>query len=230
MKPDENGAAEGARELVSSGIVHPAMSILIEPLDDREPVADPVEPGKSCGPLEPKIGEICIAGPNVTSGYWKRKSDDLMFDAESGVRYLRTGDIGFVNEEGLYVTGRKKELIVIRGRNIYPYDIERTITGSDAIFQPGGCAVFSVAQKEMDEEVVAVQEIQRTARHKFAYDEVASVVRKNVIRDHDIRLRRLYFVVPGFIPRTTSGKIKRVALARSLQYQTSGQTGIVATC
>ena len=70
----------------------------------------------------------------------------------------------------------------------------------------------------------------RTARHRFAYEEVAGVVRKNVIRDHDIRLNRLYFVVPGFIPRTTSGKIKRVALARSLQLETSSQTGIVATC
>ena len=207
LKPDEANGGEGRREMVCSGAVHPEMSILIEPLDD-------------CGhrteqkPEQPSIGEICIAGPNVTSGYWRRDSDDLMFDAESGVRYLRTGDVGFLGEEGLYVTGRKKELIIVRGRNVYPYDIERTITGSDAGFQQGACAVFSVAKEEMGEEVVAVQEIVRTARHRFAYEEVAGVVRKNVIRDHDIRLNRLYFVVPGFIPRTTSGKIKRVALAK----------------
>jgi acyl-CoA synthetase (AMP-forming)/AMP-acid ligase II len=224
LKPDEIHAANGARELVSSGTVHPAMSILISPLDNHEPANGPLEP------VEQEIGEICIAGPNVTSGYWKRDSDDLMFDAASGVRYLRTGDLGFVGAEGLYVTGRKKELIVIRGRNVYPYDIERTITGSDAIFQPGGCAVFSVAKEEMGEEVVAVQEILRTARHTFVCDELAGVVRRNVIRDHDIRLKRLYFVVPGFIPRTTSGKIRRVALANSLRCQTIGQSGIVATC
>jgi acyl-coenzyme A synthetase/AMP-(fatty) acid ligase len=78
--------------------------------------------------------------------------------------------------------------------------------------------------------VVAVQEVARVARHRLAYDELAGVVRKNVIRDHDIRLNRLYFVTPGYIPKTTSGKIKRVALANSLQIQTFEQTGIVATC
>jgi acyl-CoA synthetase (AMP-forming)/AMP-acid ligase II len=153
-----------------------------------------------------------------------------VIDPGSGLRYLRTGDIGFVRQEGIYVTGRKKELMIIRGRNIYPYDIERTIEESHATFQKGGCAVFSMAKKESGEEVIAVQEIARTARHSLAFDELAGVVRKNVTRNHDIRLNRLYFVTPGFIPRTTSGKIKRVALAHSLTLQTVEQTGIVATC
>ena len=218
LKQDKTGGGPGTPELVCSGVVHPELSVLIHPLDDREAA------------LEPNVGEICIAGPSVTSGYWRRESDDVVVDSDTGLRYLRTGDIGFLREEGLYVTGRRKELMIVRGRNIYPYDIERTITESHATFQKGGCAVFSVAKEETGEEVVAVQEVARAARHKLAYDELAGVVRKNVIRDHDIRLKRLYFVAPGYIPRTTSGKIKRVALANSLQFQTVEQAGIVATC
>ena len=208
------GYGPGTQVLVCSGAIHPAMSVMIEPLDDGDP----------------REGEICITGPNVSSGYWRRQPDRLVIDPGSGLRYLRTGDIGFVRQEGIYVTGRKKELMIIRGRNIYPYDIERTIEESHATFQKGGCAVFSMAKKESGEEVIAVQEIARTARHSLAFDELAGVVRKNVTRNHDIRLNRLYFVTPGFIPRTTSGKIKRVALAHSLTLQTVEQTGIVATC
>jgi len=216
----QDKAADGAvaKELVCSGVVHPEISVLIRPLGDRGPA------------LEPHLGEICIAGPSVTSGYWRREREDMVVDPKTGVRYLPTGDIGFLSEEGIYVTGRRKELMIVRGKNIYPYDIERTITESHATFQQGGCAVFSVANEEAGEDVVAVQEVARAARHSLAYDELAGLVRKNVIRDHDIRLNRLYFVTPGYIPRTTSGKIRRVALASSLQAQTAKQAGIVATC
>jgi acyl-CoA synthetase (AMP-forming)/AMP-acid ligase II len=218
LKRETPGGGPNTQELVCSGAVHPGMSVRIQPLDDGDSNGDPSE------------GEICIAGPNVSSGYWRRESDGLALDPGSEIRYVRTGDIGFLREEGIYVTGRRKELMIIRGRNVYPYDIERTIAESHATFQRGGCAVFSVAKEEAGEEVIAVQEIARVARHKLAFDELAGVVRKNVTRNHDIRLNRLYFVTPGFIPRTTSGKIKRVALANSLKLQTVGQTGIVATC
>jgi acyl-CoA synthetase (AMP-forming)/AMP-acid ligase II len=210
--------SRGPQELVCSGVVHPEISMRIQPLDE----------GK--GTDNAAVGEICIAGPNVTSGYWRAGFQGLLVDPESGIQYLRTGDIGLLREEGLYVTGRRKELMIVRGRNIYPYDIERTISESHSTFQKGGCAVFSVAGEDASEEVIAVQEVARAARHKLPYDEIAGLVRKNVIRNHDVRLNRLYFVTPGFIPRTSSGKIKRVALANSLQIQAIEQTGIVATC
>ena len=68
--------------------------------------------------------------------------------------------------------------MIVRGRNIYPYDIERTIADSHATFQKGGCAVFALAKEEAGEEVVAVQEVARAARHSLAYDELAGVVRR----------------------------------------------------
>jgi acyl-CoA synthetase (AMP-forming)/AMP-acid ligase II len=209
---------QGPPDLVCSGVVHPAMSMRIDPLADEE------------GADHPTIGEICIAGANVTSGYWRRQAQDHWVDPQSGTRYLRTGDLGFLRNGGLYVTGRKKELMIVRGRNVYPYDIERTISESHTTFQKGGCAVFSVSKEQSGEEVIAIQEVARTARHKLPYEEIAGLVRKNVIRQHDVRLNRLYFVTPGFIPRTSSGKIKRVALAHSLQIQALEQSAIVATC
>ena len=214
----DSGDGQGAREWTCSGVVHPGVSVRIQPIDDGELAGGLTE------------GEICIAGPNVTSGYWRRQPDDRVVDPDTGIRYLRTGDMGCLRDEGLYVTGRRKELMIVRGRNIYPYDIEQTIAESHTTFQKGGCAVFSWSMEEIGEEVVAVQEVARAARHSLAYDELAGVVRKNVVRRHDIRLNRLYFVAPGFIPRTSSGKIKRVALAKSLQVSTIDQRGIVATC
>jgi acyl-CoA synthetase (AMP-forming)/AMP-acid ligase II len=215
----DSGKGEDAREMACSGLVHRDVSIRILPTESI-----------TSGPSGQSIGEICIAGPNITSGYWRRSAEEAFVDPETGVRYLRTGDMGFIGEDGLYVTGRKKELMIVRGRNIYPYDIEQTIAECHVTFQKGGCAVFTLAREAEAEEVVAVQEVARAARHGLPYEELAGVVRKNVVRRHDVRLNRLYFVTPGFIPRTSSGKIKRVALANSLLVNTVEQTGILAQC
>lgn len=220
LEATKSGEQLGNKELVCSGPVNREISVLIQPLSGDEPTT------ASC------TGEICIAGPNITSGYWSGNSDDFIIEEQSGVRYLKTGDLGFLRDEGLYVTGRRKELMIVRGRNIYPYDIERTVTESHEHFQKGGCAVFSLAKEESGEEVFAVQEIDRAARHKLQYDEVAGVVKKNVVRNHEIMLKRVYFVNPGFIPRTTSGKIKRIQLAMLLHERPSDHdhTGVLATC
>jgi len=215
-----SGEQPGNSELVCSGPVHREISVLIQSISEEDPTT------------ASRVGEICLAGPNITSGYWGVKSDDFIVDEQSGVRYLRTGDLGFLRDEGLYVTGRRKELMIVRGRNIYPYDIERTVTESHEHFQKGGCAVFSLAKEQGGEEVFAVQEIDRAARHKLQYEEVAGVVKKNVVRNHEIMLKRIYFVNPGFIPRTTSGKIKRTQLARLFNERSSDHddVGVLATC
>jgi len=215
---NESGHHAGGTELVCSGAVHKDMSILIYRTPGDELSTDA------------RTGEICIAGPNVTTGYWNLQSDDFIFDESSGVRYLRTGDIGFLRDEGLYITGRRKELMIVRGRNIYPYDIERTIAESHQHFQKGACAVFSSTREGVGEEVFAVQEVERSARHKLLYEEVAGLVKKNVVRNHDVMLKRLYFVTPGFIPRTTSGKIKRTQLAQLVHDRPSDREGVLAEC
>ncbi len=218
LNAKESGHHAGGTELVCSGAVHKNMSVLIHRMPGDEPSAGA------------PTGEICIAGPNVTTGYWNRQSDDFLFDESSAVRYLRTGDIGFLRDEGLYITGRRKELMIVRGRNIYPYDIERTIAESHQHFQKGACAVFSSTSEGVGEEVFAVQEVERSARHKLLYEEVAGLVKKNVVRNHDVMLKRLYFVAPGFIPRTTSGKIRRTQLAHLVHERPSDREGVLAEC
>jgi acyl-CoA synthetase (AMP-forming)/AMP-acid ligase II len=213
--PDPGDKDGRHREFVCSGKVHPQISVLMKS----------VSPEVSAGH---DISEICISGPNVTCGYWNNRSVESFFiDPCSGALYFKTGDLGFLHNERLYVTGRIKEMMIIRGRNIYPYDIERTVAESHEHFRKGGCAVFSVRTYDA-EEVVAVQEVVRTACNKLPYDSVSGVVRKNVMRHHDIMIRRLVFVAPGFIPKTSSGKIQRTLLAKWFSNNTVEQKNIIA--
>lgn len=184
---------------ITGGHIHPDVSVLLRPVER----VDAPHAG----------GEICLHGPNVTPGYWNQREPDSFFTDASGRRYLRTGDIGYVADGQLFVTGRIKELLIVRGRNVYPYDIERTISESHHAFRKQGCAVF-VATSDTDKaDIVAVQEVERTARTKLDYEALAGVVRRNVARQHDVMLKRLYFTPPGFVPKTSSGKIQRTLLA-----------------
>jgi acyl-CoA synthetase (AMP-forming)/AMP-acid ligase II len=203
------------RELppIHSGRPHPDMSVVLRRMDGV-PGADGAQ-------------EICIEGPNVTSGYWGGQAADSFFEHE-GKRYFRTGDLGRIDDGKVVVTGRAKELMIVRGRNIHPYDIERTIAGTHEAFLPGACAVISVGPFD-SQHVVAVQEIERTARRTLDYDLIAGDVRKNVVRQHDVQLKRVLFAAPGFIPKTSSGKIRRALLAQHLQDADLAHGKIIAT-
>ncbi|KDP88106.1 hypothetical protein CF70_032575 [Cupriavidus sp. SK-3] len=195
---------------VHGGVPHPDMSLLLRPASSAA-----------------QEQEICIAGPNVTSGYWGSQGGDLFFEAD-GKSYLRTGDTGYLKDGYLYVTGRAKEVLIIRGRNVYPYDIERTVTATHEAFLPGACAVIAIGAQE-NQEIVAVQEVERTARHALDYDTIAASVRRNVVRQHDVLIKRVVFAKPGFIPKTTSGKVKRAQLAIGLPDIADANPKIIAT-
>ncbi len=112
-----------------------------------------------------QVGEIWLAGPSIARGYWGRPPEtEQTFRAhiagtEEGP-FLRTGDLGFLQDGELFVTGRLKDLIIIRGRNHYPQDIERTVEQSHPAFQPGWCAAFSV-DIDGEERLVVVVEVER---------------------------------------------------------------------
>lgn len=207
--------SRGEHELppIHSGRAHADMSIVLRRREEA-PSADDAD-------------EICIAGPNVTSGYWGGHAADSFFENE-GRRYFRTGDLGRFDEGRVVVTGRAKEVMIVRGRNIYPYDIERTIAGTHEDFLPSACAVIAVGPLD-SQYVVAVQEIDRTARHALDYELIAGDVRKNVVRQHDVQLKRVLFAAPGFIPKTSSGKIRRALLAQHLQDADLAHNKIIAT-
>lgn len=160
------------------------------------------------------IGEIWVQSPSVAVGYWnKPKETEETFKARiSGVEgcFLRTGDLGFIFSGQLYVTGRLKELIIIRGTNHYPQDIEYTIQSSHPILTHASGAAFSV-NSNGNEELVAVYEIDNTAAANHTLvRQVISAAMEAVFQNHEIRLHDIVFIRSGTLPKTSSGKIQRV--------------------
>ncbi|MGV9367030.1 fatty acyl-AMP ligase [Amycolatopsis sp. NPDC003731] len=140
--------------------------------------------------------EIQVSGPNVADRYWGR--DDVL--APDG--WLRTGDLGFVHDGELYVTGRLKDLIIVDGRNHHPQDIEATVEAA----HPGVRRVAAFAVRDGHGEGVAV-----VAGCVTRDESVETAVRRAVSAAHDLPLRALWLVRPGEVPRTSSGKVSRAA-------------------
>jgi acyl-CoA synthetase (AMP-forming)/AMP-acid ligase II len=167
------------------------------------------------------VGEIWVAGPNVAHGYWGNPSaTEPVFRARiqcGGLDcWLRTGDLGFLDEDGeLFITGRIKDLIIIRGVNHYPQDIEETVGNCHPALRRHGGAAFAVLDGNDEEQLVVVQEIERTFRHQIATTEIVASIREAIVRNHDIAVREIVLIRPGTLPKTTSGKIQR-HLARQM--------------
>ncbi len=158
------------------------------------------------------VGEIWVAGGSVAQGYWNRP--DVTTEifgaraADGSGPWLRTGDLGFLAADGeLFITGRRKDLLILRGGNHYPQDIERTVQASHPALVPGAAAAFAV-EAGGEERLVVVQEVQRTER-RTGVQEIAAAVRAAVADEHELPLYALVLIRPGTIPKTTSGKIQR---------------------
>lgn len=160
-----------------------------------------------------EIGEIWVNSNSVTQGYWgKPELTEQTFAAEiageSGKTYLRTGDMGFLSDDELFVTGRIKELVIIRGRNHYPQDIEATIQNSSEALVGGGGAAFAV-DVNGEERLVVVQEVKRTHLRGLDQQQVFNAARSAVTEMHELRLHDLVLIKPMRLPKTSSGKIRR---------------------
>ncbi|WP_221643002.1 non-ribosomal peptide synthetase, partial [Nostoc sp. 2RC] len=170
-----------------------------------------------CQPSE--VGEIWVAGPSVTQGYWNQpEQTDYTFraylkDTQDGP-FLRTGDLGFLQEGELFVTGRLKDLIVIRGRNHYPQDIEWSVEQSHPSLQPSGGAAF-VIDVGGEERLVITQEVKRGFLRNLATEEVIRAIRQAVVEEHELQVYAVLLLKPGSIPKTSSGKIQRHACRTS---------------
>jgi acyl-CoA synthetase (AMP-forming)/AMP-acid ligase II len=167
-----------------------------------------------------QIGEIFVSGVNVSKGYWgNRAATAETFEARIDGRmqnWCRTGDLGFIDETGeLYITGRIKEVVIIRGINYYPQDIENTVQNADPSLRPHGGAAFAVTDALGDEGLVIVQEVERTVRQQTALSQLIARVREAVVIEHDIATHEIVLIRTGTLPRTTSGKIQRT-LTRQL--------------
>jgi amino acid adenylation domain-containing protein len=192
---------ESCRTLVSCGRVLG---------DQRVVIADP-QSLKACGPNQ--VGEICVAGPSVAQGYWNNpeKTEETFgahLGGDAGGPFLRTGDLGFLSDGELYVTGRIKDLIIVRGRNHYPQDIELTVEQCHAALRPGCGAAFSVTVSG-EEQLVVVYEVD--THQPFDLETVVNLIREEIADEHDLQLYALVLIKPRGIPKTSSGKIQRHA-------------------
>jgi 8-amino-7-oxononanoate synthase len=172
-----------------------------------------VDPEKQTPCKSDRIGEIWIAGPSVAQGYWNRPEDsEQTFRARLADKgegpFLRTGDLGFIHAGQLFVTGRRKDLIIIRGRNHYPQDIERTVERSHEALRADCGAAFAVEVGD-EERLVVIQEIERRYIRKLDADAVIGAIRQSVSREHEIQAYAVVLLKTSSLPKTTSGKVQR---------------------
>ncbi|WP_189524989.1 AMP-binding protein [Nostoc sp. 'Peltigera membranacea cyanobiont' 232] len=162
-----------------------------------------------------QVGEIWLSGGSVSSGYWNRPQETketfqaYLADTKEGP-FIRTGDLGFLLDGELFVTGRLKDVIIIRGQNHYPQDIELTVQESHPALRPNCGAAFSV-EVEGEERLVVVQEVERSYLRQINGDEVVEAIRKAVSQDHQLQIYGIVLLKTASIPKTSSGKIQRYA-------------------
>jgi acyl-CoA synthetase (AMP-forming)/AMP-acid ligase II/fatty-acid desaturase len=196
----------GHLELVNCGRIQGDQELLIVAPSQMNPLEDGL------------LGEICISGPSVMEGYWNNPAADAEAffvpvrtnASNSKDRFLRTGDLGFMHRGCLFVTGRLKDLVIVRGRKLHPEDMEQTIRGAHAAIANCTGAVFSIAFAGA-EKVVAIQEVSKDCRNSFDQMAIERDVAEAVTAIYQIQLNELYLVKPGSIPRTSSGKVQRSA-------------------
>jgi acyl transferase domain-containing protein/acyl-CoA synthetase (AMP-forming)/AMP-acid ligase II/NADPH:quinone reductase-like Zn-dependent oxidoreductase/acyl carrier protein len=195
---DESDA--GSRVLVGCGGIAPNLNVVIVDPETLAPCA------------ADRVGEIWVSGPSVASGYWRKPEETReTFGAHlAGGEgpFLRTGDLGFLDRGQLFVTGRLKDLIIIRGSNHYPQDLEHTVERSHRALRPACGAAFSI-DVEGAERLVIVQEV--NDRASVPSEDVVAAIRRALTESHEVHPDAIVLIEPRSIPRTSSGKIQRYA-------------------
>ncbi|MEN3277296.1 MAG: hypothetical protein V7631_3086 [Massilia sp.] len=229
---DVQGGDEDARDIVSSGRVGIGTKVAI------------VDPETHLQVSSWRVGEIWVSGPSVARGYWMRPdvtqaTFGAMLASGEGP-FLRTGDLGFVRDGELFITGRLKDLIIINGRNVYPQDIEEVIERAIDFIEPNMCAAFSVevegqerlaivaeANRSMVRAAQQAKEANRPQEHDAYLAKIGDSAReitRVISQQFDVTVSSIVFVRPGSFPRTTSGKVQR---SRCKELALQGQLELV---
>jgi acyl-CoA synthetase (AMP-forming)/AMP-acid ligase II len=196
-------------------------------LSDQKVVVVNPETLRQCAANE--VGEIWVSGASVAKGYWnqpeetKRTFCAYLADPNEGP-FLRTGDLGFLEDGELFITGRLKDIIIINGRNYYPQDLEWTVEQSHSLIRPNCAAAFS-AEIKNEERLIILAEIERSYRKRRMEanyltngtedalesdrKELIQSIRKDISKYHDLQAYDVLLLKPGTIPKTSSGKIQR---------------------
>ncbi|GBG28814.1 Polyketide synthase, partial [Hondaea fermentalgiana] len=175
---------------------------------------------------EDAVGEIWVTSPSKAAGYFgmeakTEESFGAKIAGESGEEddsdtYLRTGDLGFFHNDELFICGRLKDLIIIRGRNHFPQDIEHTTEQADALIRPGCVAAFTVQDSHgQGERLGVVAEVRDSKSHDLA--KLSEKLRRRIVSEHGVAPHVLVLIKDRTIPKTTSGKISRFRAKAALE-------------
>ena len=217
----DNSVSKNCRTLVSSGRRQQDETLLI------------VDPDTLSICPEGTVGEIWVSGPNIAQGYWNnfektQQSFGLGLDSLAGNQrsqlsaqtirqagdrtpaFMRTGDLGFLQAEELFVTGRIKDLIIIRGQNHYPQDIEMTVAACHPSLRED-CGVACSVEVNGEERLVVIQEVERSHLRKLSAPEVFRAIKQAVTSEHKLQIYAIALIKTGSLPKTSSGKKRRFA-------------------
>lgn len=203
------------KEVVSCGTTHGFHSLKIVDPQTHTTLPDNCE------------GEVWFKSQSVSAGYWQKEAETSQtFDQElEGVKgYLRTGDLGFLRNKELYITGRIKDLIIVRGQNFYPDDLEHFTVRSHEALSQGSTIALSV-EHDNREKLVIVQEIRRTFQQMTNFPEVFEAIRVAISEQFGIEADHLVLVTTKSIPKTSSGKVMR---AKARQQYLNGELSKIA--
>ncbi|MDT4912859.1 MAG: hypothetical protein QOC66_1987, partial [Pseudonocardiales bacterium] len=205
-----SGPDQGVREVLSDGIPGPGYDVRI------------VDPGTGAEAAPGTVGELWVRGPSVCPGYWRRDEETRaafggVLDGDDGGPYLRTGDLAFMHDGEIVICGRWKDLIVIRGRNLYPHDIELTAELAHESVRSGGSAAFAAEDAEGRETLVIVAEVDG----ELEQPDVVAAISGAVLQEFELHVMDVLLVAPRGIPKTSSGKKQRRA-TRALWRQARG--------
>ena len=209
------------------------------PRPSTDDLAAAGEPGVSCGRpdcgtavivVDPRnhhpcadgaVGELWVSGPGVAAGYWNRPSQSAgtfaARTADGRGPFLRTGDLGVIDGDGVRITGRLKDVLIVRGTKHYPQDLERTAEGRHRAVRPGCAAAFAADRGSSGDRIALVAEVDP---HQLDSPEAAqaaiAAIRSGVTDAHGVQLSAVTLVPPGGVEKTTSGKVKRFACRDAL--------------
>lgn len=195
---------QGTKTMVSCG----------QTLSDQ--VLKVVDPHTRLELLDSSIGEIWLKGKSIAQGYWqKEKINQEIFGAylDNEGPFFRTGDLGFTHRGEVFITGRLKEMLVIRGRNYYPQDIEKTILNAHSALKLGGGAVFS-GEGVANDKLVIIHEIKRKYVRHLDGVEILRCLQTVVSQEYGLNIDDLVLIKPNSLKKTSSGKTKRYLMKK----------------
>ena len=170
-----------------------------------------VDPKSLARRSQGEVGEIWVSGAGVSKGYWQQPEETEQtfngFLADKGP-FLRTGDLGFLQDGELFITGRIKDVMILWGRYRYPQDIELTVEKCHPALRSGCGAAFSI-EAEDDERLIIIQEVERSYLRNLNFEEVVGAIRHAVAEEHTVEVYTISLLKTGSIAKTTSGKIQR---------------------